>query len=255
MTNHYVHYQRNGDIVRLTLARPERHNALVPELLDDLLAALKQCHQAPPRVIVLAAEGRSFSSGGDVRAFFETPREERAAYARKVVGKLNEVILAMLDTPAPIVAAVHGLVTGGSLGLVLGSDIVIASHEASFAPWYTVVGFSPDGGWSNLMGQQIGASRSLEIQLTNRALTATQAHDYGLAHYLVEPEALEEQVQTICQNLCAKQPESVLSTLRLNRPDRSEAAISLQREYEAFEAQIQTNEANAGMARFLKKAP
>ena len=106
-----------------------------------------------------------------------------------------------------------------------------------------------------MRGQRIGAPRVLEIQLTNRTLTATQAHDYGLAHYLVEPEALEKQVQTICQNLCAKQPESVLSTLRLNRPDRSEAAISLRREYEAFESQIQTDEAHAGMARFLKKAP
>ncbi|MBN7768630.1 enoyl-CoA hydratase/isomerase family protein [Marinobacter daepoensis] len=255
MTNQYVHFQRNGDIVHLTLARPERHNALVPELLDGLLDALKQCHHTPPRVIVLAAEGRSFSSGGDVRAFFDTPRKDRAAYARQVVGKLNEVILAMLNTPAPIVSAIQGLVTGGSLGLVLGSDIVIASTKASFAPWYTVVGFSPDGGWSNLMGQRIGASRALEIQLTNRTLTAHQAYEYGLAHYLVEPEALEDQVQTLCQNLCAKQPESVLSTLRLNRPAPSETAAALKLEYDAFVAQIQTEEAHTGMARFLKQAP
>lgn len=253
MVTPFVHFEREGDLARLTLARPERHNALVPELLDDLLHGLEQCQQTPPRAIVLTAQGRSFSSGGDVKAFFKTPRAERAAYAREVVGKLNQVILAMQATPAPIITAVQGLVTGGSVGLVLGSDIVVATDNASFAPWYTVVGFSPDGGWSNLMGQRIGASRALEIQLTNRTISAQQAYDYGLAHYLVTPQALEDQVQTLCHTLCAKQPESVAHTLRLNRPDPSTTAASLQRELDAFVAQIDSDEAHEGMQKFLTR--
>lgn len=252
MVTPFVHFEREGDLARLTLARPERHNALVPELLDDLLRGLVQCRQTSARAIMLTAQGRSFSSGGDVKAFFETPRAERVTYAHKVVGKLNQVILAMQATPAPIITTVQGLVTGGSVGLVLGSDIVVATDNASFAPWYTVVGFSPDGGWSNLMGQRIGASRALEIQLTNRTISAQQAYDYGLAHYLVTPQALEDQVQTLCHTLCAKQPESVAHTLRLNRPDPIATAASLQRELDAFVAQIDSDEAHEGMARFLQ---
>lgn len=255
MNNRYVHHNRDGNIARITLARAERHNALVPALLDDLLQALAFYNRHTPRAIILDAQGTSFSSGGDVQAFFEMPREERSNYASEVVGKLNRVILAMLESPTPIVAAIQGMVTGGSLGLVLASDIVVASDNATFAPWYTVVGFSPDGGWSNLMGQRIGPSRALEIQLTNRTLSASQALDYGLVHYRVKPDALEPQVQSLCQSLCQKQPRSVRRTLRLNRPDPDQIASLLQQEYEQFLAQIVTDEAHVGMAKFLKRTP
>ncbi|HCR80727.1 MAG TPA: enoyl-CoA hydratase/isomerase family protein, partial [Alcanivorax sp.] len=99
----------------------------------------------------LDAEGRSFSTGGDVGGFYDTPRAERHDYASRVVGTLNAVILDLLSLPLPTVAAVHGMVTGGSVGLVLACDIVVAGPRASFAPWYTRVGYSPDGGWTALM--------------------------------------------------------------------------------------------------------
>lgn len=255
MSNHYVRYQRIGDTARITLTHAKRHNALVPALLDDLLNALENCRQDPPRVLVLDAEGASFSSGGDVRAFFTTARSERVDYAKAVVGRLNRTILTLLELPCPTIAAVQGLVTGGSLGLVLASDVVVASTRATFAPWYTVVGFSPDGGWSNLMGQRIGPSRALEIQLTNRTITAQQALDYGLAHYLADHDAFPGKVADISDTLCHRQPGSVRHTLTLNRPDLTQTAAQLQREYEHFLAQITTDEAHLGMAKFLERAP
>lgn len=255
MTEQYVRYETDDEIARITLTRPERHNALIPELLDGLLSALKECRRSAPRVVILQAEGSSFSSGGDVGTFFETSRSERKAFASDVVGRLNQVIIAMLELPSPIIAAVHGLVTGGSIGLVLASDIVVATKTATFTPWYTVVGFSPDGGWSQLMGQRIGSSRSLEMQLTNRSLSAESALEYGLAHYLTQPEKMDAKIQELCQSVSDKKPESVRRTLMMNRPDPKSIADQLQHEYEQFMEQIVTDEAHYGMASFLKRAP
>src|SRR5512137_114416 len=114
--------ETRDNIATLTLSRPERHNSLVPEFLREILNAVAHVGaQAEVRALVLQANGRSFSTGGDVRAFYDH-RDNIEPYAHDVVGLLNQVIVALVRLPMPIVVAVHGLVTGGSLGLVLASD-------------------------------------------------------------------------------------------------------------------------------------
>ncbi|MCI0476326.1 MAG: enoyl-CoA hydratase/isomerase family protein, partial [Anaerolineales bacterium] len=110
--------EREGAIATLTLNRVERHNSLVPEFLRAMLDALDVIKQSDARVAILQANGGSFSTGGDVRAFFDH-RDDIVAYSNEIVGLLNQVIGAMIALPIPIVGAVHGIVTGGSLGLVL----------------------------------------------------------------------------------------------------------------------------------------
>ncbi len=168
--------ERSNSIATLTLNRPERHNSLVPELLRELIDALNEAADA--RALILQANGRSFSTGGDVRAFYEH-RAEAEAYAREVVGVLNQTIEALLKFPAPTIAVVNGAVTGGSIGLVLACDLVIVSPQASFTPYYNVVGFSPDGGWTALLPSVIGTARTAEALLTNATITAQQAVEWG----------------------------------------------------------------------------
>ncbi|HZY43028.1 MAG TPA: enoyl-CoA hydratase/isomerase family protein, partial [Anaerolineae bacterium] len=131
-----VVWEQAGSIATITLNRPERHNSLVPELLNDLLIALTKVADA--RALVLQANGRSFSTGGDVRAFYDH-RDISELYAREIVGLLNLTIKGLLNFPAPTIAAVNGVVTGGSIGLVLAADIVLVTPQASFTPYYNVV--------------------------------------------------------------------------------------------------------------------
>lgn len=247
----HVIYRHEGGIARLTLNRPERHNALVPELLDDLMQALTQCRHDRPSALVLDAAGKSFSTGGDVAAFYDMPRDRRHDYASRVVGTLNEVILALLTLPVPTVTAVHGMVTGGSLGLVLASDIVVAGPRASFAPWYTVVGFSPDGGWTALMPERIGRARALDVQLTNRTLSQQDALDWGLAQYRAPAGEELARSFSIASDLSNRRAGSVARTLKLNRPDADQVAADLEKERQQFLEQIVTDEADRGMAAFL----
>ena len=154
MTESLVRQARDGDVAIVTLNRPARHNALVPELLTALLAALDDVAAGDAAALVLASEGRSFSTGGDLSGFLEH-RESIGAYAERLVGLLNEVILALHRLPFPTVCAVSGQVCGGSLGLLLACDRVVMQQDAGIAPWYRAVGFSPDGGWAAMLPEVI----------------------------------------------------------------------------------------------------
>lgn len=246
-----VCYRLEKDIARITLNRPERHNSLVPELLSELRAAIDRCRRDQPAVMVLDAAGRSFSTGGDVAGFYDTPAEHRQHYAASVVGELNRAILDLLALPLPTIVVVHGMVTGGSLGLVLACDIAVAGPRASFAPWYTVVGFSPDGGWSALLPERIGRGRALDIQLCNRTVKAPEAFDIGLVQYLSAGDEALTQALSLAGQIRSRQRASVARTLTLTRPDPARIAGALEQEYRQFLEQIGSVEADQGMAAFL----
>lgn len=244
----------SGGVGTLTLNRPERHNSLVPELLREALTTLETGeNHADLRALVLQANGRSFSTGGDVRAFYEH-RGEIAAYAREIVGLLNEMILALLDLPIPVVAAVHGIVTGGSLGFLLASDVVLVSPEAGITPYYGKVGFSPDGGWTALLPQIIGGKRAGEVLLRNETISAEQAVEWGLASRVVPGERIRDEAYAVAEEIAQMHAGSVNHMKALLRHQYSDAAVRLEAEHRHFVAQITTEEARRGMEEFLGEA-
>jgi 2-(1,2-epoxy-1,2-dihydrophenyl)acetyl-CoA isomerase len=237
----------------LTLDRPERHNSLVPELLNDLMDALDRLRRQPGlRALVLQANGRSFSTGGDVRGFFDH-RQDAEEYANFVVGQLNEAILSLVALPVPVVAAVHGIVTGGSLGLVLACDIVLVAPEVTFTPFYTTVGYSPDGGWTAMLPDVIGRKRAAEILMLNLSINAEQAVAWGLANRIVPAERIRAEALAIAQAIAHQQPESVQRTRQLLWGQHQELAARLEEERQQFVRQIVTAEAQGGMAAFLQR--
>lgn len=246
-----IDYRAEDDVVRIGLDRASRHNALIPELLEALRDALAQARAQRPAALVLHALGPSFSTGGDVRAFHDTPPSQRRAYANTVVGNLNAAILDLLAMPCATLAAVHGRVTGGSVGLVLGCDIAVAGPDASFAPWYSAVGFSPDGGWTALMPERIGRTRALEVQLLNQRIDSDEARRLGLVSPITGPHDVYEDAIERAGRIRDAWPGSIDHTLALMRPDIDVVARALDAERRHFLDQIETEEAAAGMATFL----
>lgn len=240
-------------IATLTLNRPQRHNSLIPALLEEMLAALETIGAREDiAAVILQANGRSFSTGGDLQGFVDH-LESIADYAHTLVGLLNRVILALLDLPAPIIAAVHGTVTGGSLGLILASDIVLVTPQASFTPYYSVVGFSPDGGWTALLPALIGLRRASEILLANRTITAEQAVAWGLANRLIPNERLLADVRALAQQIAVHQPTSVRQTKRLLRAQLGEVENSLEAERKRFIETIRLPETQQSMRQFYER--
>jgi len=244
--------ERVGSITALTLNRAERHNSLVPEFLEEMLAALEAIAGDPDvGSVVLQANGRSFSTGGDVGRFY-AHLDDLEAYAGKVVGLLNRAILALVELPVPVVAAVHGMVTGGSMGLVVGCDVVLVAPEASFTPYYSVVGFSPDGGWTALLPALIGPKRVAEILARNLTISAEQAVAWGLANHIIPAKHIRDEALSVAQEIAAKKPGSIRHTKRLLGLAHGDLAARLEAERTRFIEQIGGEQARQGIVTFLE---
>ena len=236
-------------VATVTLNRPERHNSLVPELLFQFLDALAACgRDADVGIVILRAAGRSFSTGGDLRGFLEHADDIRD-YSEELVGRLNEVIVAVHDCRSPVIVAVDGQVTGGALGLVLAADIVLVTERATFRPYYVDVGLSPDGGWTALLPGIIGQKRSAAVQLLNQTVSADQALDWGLATAYADSGELESALAELRDGLKFKKTGSVHNTRRLMRPANLESRLD--EEKRRFVEQIGTDEAIGGIRHFL----
>jgi 2-(1,2-epoxy-1,2-dihydrophenyl)acetyl-CoA isomerase len=251
MTEPLVRLAREGDVAMVSLNRPARHNALVPELLAALLKALKNVRTRGAAALVLGAEGRSFSTGGDLRGFLEH-RDTIGAYADQLVGLLNDVIMALYRLPLPTVCAVQGQVCGGSLGLLLACDRIVMLQNAGIAPWYRAVGFSPDGGWTAMLPGVIGRRQAAHWVLSDARYGAARCHELGLVQ-----EVVADDVQPVALNWAREVATmgrgGARSTLSLLRGDDDGLTRRLDAEKAAFVRQVRSPEALAGIERFLHR--
>lgn len=155
------------DRVDIALRAP-RANALEPGLLDDLRRALDRAEAAAPGAVLLTG-GRNFCSGGDVARFHAAALAgEAVAYARRVVPALQDTVLRLLAFPATVAVAARGAVTGGGAGFLFAADLAVVAPDGFVQPWYGPMGFAPDGGWTALLPERIGAGAALAWLAGNR---------------------------------------------------------------------------------------
>ncbi len=234
---------------KLTLNRPDQHNALVPALLAELnahLAALSNRNDL--QSVVLAANGRSFSTGGDVRGFWQA--EDRVAYSQSIVGALHDAILSSMALPCPVLANIHGPITGGSFGLMLAADLVAITERTFAQPYYSVVGFAPDGGWTAILPDRIGAHHAGRILSLNERLDAQALLSLGLADALCkEPD---QQIATWLESLNGMAKGSSPTIKKLLKADQLRRyRQGLDHERDAFVERITRPEVTEGMKKFL----
>ncbi len=249
-----VRLSHAGAVATLTLARPAMRNALVPDLLLDLCVALEEVgRRGETRAVVLAADGDAFSIGGDMRRFaLEMQGRALETYSAELVGLLNQSILSLLRLPQPVVAAVNGLVTGGSFGLMLASDVVVAADDAAFKAHYASAGFTPDGGWTALLPALVGRRRAADCVLLNRTLGAPEAHAWGLVTQLAPREQVAAQARAVAQRIAASPAVTMRAGKRLLSGDLDAVERALEAERQQFVAAIGGAEARDGVARFLR---
>ncbi|MFB9950648.1 enoyl-CoA hydratase/isomerase family protein [Rhizobium puerariae] len=249
--------EEEGDVARLRLNRPSRTNALVPELLEEFIAGVRQACAERPRCLVLSATGRAFSTGGDIAGFLERAGNLEAllAYSGRLVGLLNDAILELLAFPNPVVAVVSGPVTGGSLGFLLAADLVLMSEDAFLQPYYVDMGFAPDGGWTAMLPERIGARRALEIQLLNQRIDAQQAAALGLASSVVPAGELEAKLQEHLAVLRKKERESLRAARALiwDESRRMEVERRLSAEKSSFLKLVARHEVIERMRAFMEQ--
>ncbi len=242
-------------VAEVTLARAGMHNALVPELLLELCVALESAGRRDDvRAVLLLADGVAFSIGGDMRRFAARMAQPGIeAYSAELVGLLNQSMLTLLRLDQPVVAGVHGLVTGGSLGLVLACDVVIAADTMKLKAHYASAGFSPDGGWTALLPRIAGLRRAAAGLLLNATIDARQALDWGLVTRVVPRAQVRDDAAAAAKRIAQAPAATMRNAKRMLWGELDALEAALERERVRFIEAIGAEAARDGVARFLRE--
>lgn len=206
----------NG-VARLTLNRPEVHNAFDDSLIAELNAHLNELHRLADagevRAVVLGSEGKSFSAGADLnwmKRMVDYDLEDNLADSRKLAALMHG-----LDTlPCPTLCRVQGAAFGGAVGLAACCDVVIASDKAKFCLSEVKIGLSP-AVISPYMQRALGERQMRRYALTAEVMDAPTALALGLAHQVVEHDGLDSAVDAMLATLLAGSPQAQRATKAL----------------------------------------
>jgi methylglutaconyl-CoA hydratase len=236
--------ERDGDLLRVTLARPERHNAFDAALIAELAEAFVDVGRA--RAVVLAGDGVSFSAGADVnwlRSSIGLSHEDNIADAHS----LRLMLEAIDDCQAPVVARVQGFALGGGAGLVATADIAIAAPDAVFAFSEVKLGIIPAVISPFVLGK-IGPGAARRYFLTGERFDADTALRIGLVHEVADD--VDAAVDRVVGELLSGGPTAVRWAKRLirERPTGPETARWIADRRTSEEGQ-------EGLLAFLEKRP
>ncbi len=198
----------NDGVTTLTLNRPKQFNAMSEELLTALQAELDAiAADDSVRVVVIAANGRAFSAGHDLKQMRSNPRQE---YYDDLFATCSRMMLTIHKLPQPVIAKVHGLATAAGCQLVAACDLAVAADTAQFATSGIRVGLfcsTP----SVPVSRNMGRKRALELLLTGEFIDAATAADWGLINRAVPAEELDAAVQTLADSIVSKSAVAVAS--------------------------------------------
>jgi methylglutaconyl-CoA hydratase len=241
-----------GEVRTITLNRPERRNAMTPEMQLELLSALEEAAVSSCRVVVFQGAGQAFCSGLDLAAL-QAMSHQTASEHRADAERIARLLRALYEFPKPTIAAVHGAAIAGGTGLATICDFTLAVPTAKFGYTEARIGFVP-ALVSAFLALQIGDKRARDLLLTARLFDAEEAYRLGLVNEVVPPESLAEHVRALAQALAANSPESLRGTKQLLAAQNKawlDAAIA--HAMEANARARQTADFQEGLASFLEK--
>lgn len=190
--------QQTGGVLRLTLNRPESLNAFSREMIEGLIAALRDAQTREDiRTVVIGGAGRSFSAGGDVKTMGVASPVDVYDH----VAKLNECVLAIRALEKPIIASIHGFAAGAGFNLALACDLIVAAEDSRFVLSFTQVGLMSDGGGSYFLPRIIGPQLAKELFFLGEPLSAQRAHQLGIVNRLVNVAELEQETMALAERL------------------------------------------------------
>ncbi len=219
-----VTYELVDRVARIELARGGALNSLDRQMGDAFRSAAdraaKDAASGDARVVVVSAQGRVFSVGGDLAQFGSVP--DRGAEVQATADGLHAGLATLRALAVPVVSVINGTAAGGGLGIALVGDIVIAAAEAKLVMAYTASALSPDCGLTSTIPQRLSWARAMDLALTNRVLTGAEAADWGLVSRAVPAAELGATVDAVVSSLRDGPSGALAATKRLmaESPDR-----------------------------------
>jgi enoyl-CoA hydratase/carnithine racemase len=192
----------DGGVRIVRLNRPHRLNAIVPELLEDLIDALHAADRdAAVRAVVLTGAGRAFCSGDDLKEFGDQAGDEPTA--RAYIERIQEVTRAIVFGDTPVIGAIRGWAAGGGLEWVINCDFAIAARDTRFFFPEISLGVFVTGGVTDLLPRLVGLRRTRELIMLGERFDAAQAHAWGLLHKVVPDADLMAEALALARRIAA----------------------------------------------------
>jgi 2-(1,2-epoxy-1,2-dihydrophenyl)acetyl-CoA isomerase len=243
----------NG-LATITLDSPSTRNAISARLTADLTGVLERLMQERNvRVAVIRAKGSMFCPGADL-AWLQPDSPGAAERVDAVLNALNPLFVELRNAPFILVAAVHGAVAGGGLGLMNCADLVIASSNTRFNTAYTRIGATPDLGATWWLPRQMGERIAMELLLLADGMDAARAHELGLVNFVVDAERFDAEVDRLLQRLLSG-PASAFSSVKklVYRSSESSLPAQLQSERQLIVEATRGAEFGEGVRAFVEK--
>jgi len=251
MTTQNLQFNVSGAVAIITLNRPEKLNAVTPEMAAAIKVAIAECDtSAGIRCIVLTGSGdRAFCAGSDISTLdtYTTPWEfrNRADYCD-----------AVRRCRKPLIAAINGYALGGGLETAMSCDIRLASENASFAAPEIKLGWIGGGGMAAGLAHSIGTSNAAMMLLTGDPIDARTAAAWGLVSEVTEPARLMERAMEIADIIASRAPiaaETAKQNLRAAHNMPYESAVEYERDLQTI--CFATEDAHEGRAAFRERRP
>lgn len=246
-----VHSETHGNVATLTLDRPDALNALNPDLLAALDAAISQVESdSALRALVLTGAGRAFVAGADIAAMATMTPLEAEAFSTRA-----HLIFERLEGLAiPTIAAVNGFALGGGCELALSCDFIYASSKARIGQPETKLGLIPGFGGTSRLVRRVGLARAKELVFVAEPISADEALQMGLVNRVVEPDALMETAMGAAEAIAARGPVAIRIAKRvLQQGQDADVRTAHALEQQAFGLVFASEDRVEGTTAFIEK--
>ena len=241
----YIIVARDGPIVELRLARPEKRNAITADMYGALADGLSAAHaDVGVRAILISAEGQSFTAGNDLQDFLANPPRGPDSPVFRFLHSLS-------SATKPVIVAVQGQAVGIGTTMLLHCDLVVLADDARLRMPFVDLALVPEAASSLLVPRTVGHARAAELLMLGDAIDATAALAWGLANRVVPAGSERAEALALAHRLADKPPAALALTKRLLRDDAAGVADRMDREGGHFADQLQTPELKGAIAAFF----
>lgn len=249
MTYETIRVESAGPLTTITLNRPERLNAMPPQMADEIGQVFYNLGDA--RCVLITGEGKGFCSGADLSA---RSSERNGGSHEALTRHYNPAISQILRAEVPVICAVNGPAAGVGCSLALAADFTIAGRSAYFLQAFVNIGLVPDGGSTWMLARAIGRARATRMMMLGEKIGAAQAEEWGLIYKCVEDESLLEEARSLAEKL-ANGPTVALRHIKHNIANALDGTVDgvMLAEAEAQRIAGASEDAQEGGKAFLEK--
>lgn len=194
----------------LTLNRPKTRNAVDPDYLQRMIAAITELESdGAVRVLVLRGAGKSFSAGGSLSFLRALPAMDEASIRRNVYERFQGITRALVQCSKPVIASTQGAVVGAACEMAAACDLRVAADDAFFCENWVDLGLMPPLGGLFLLPRLIGLGRATEMVMTGERIGAADALSIGLVNRVVPVADLQAETRRLAEVLAGKSPDAL----------------------------------------------